>query len=162
RLVGHRALRDLRQLVRIAEEHEVPRRMTDRDDVGERNLARLVHDQRVEEATEILASEEPRRAREALKLLVPQITQEGARVDEPALDAGALAGWLLTAPEREASPPRLPLDSVEEVGDRLVAERRDADPPARAHELDRGLRTLPRLPRARRPLHEEMAAIERE
>ena len=162
RLVGHRALRDLRQLVRIAEQHEVPRRVADRDDVGERDLARLVDDQRVEEAGEVLAREEPRRARDELELLVEQVAPVVARVDELALEAGVPARGLLAALEREALPPRLPLDPGEEVRDRLVAERRDADAAARAHERDRRLRALPRLPRAGRALDEEVAAVERE
>ena len=73
RLVRLRALRDLRQLVRVAEEDEVARDRADRDRVGERHLARLVHEQRVEEALEVLAREEPRRARDELELLVEQV-----------------------------------------------------------------------------------------
>ncbi len=49
RLVRHGALRDLRELVRVAEQDEVPRRVADGDDVGERDLSCLVDDQRVEE-----------------------------------------------------------------------------------------------------------------
>ena len=79
-----------------------------------------------------------------------------------ALEARVPARGLLAALEREALPLRLALDPGEEVRDRLVAERGDADAPTRAHERDRRLRALPRLPRARRALHEEVAAVERE
>ena len=61
--------------------------MPDRDDVRERDLARLVDDQRVEEARELLAREEPRRARDELELLVEQVAPVVARVDELALEA---------------------------------------------------------------------------
>ena len=72
-------------------------------------------------------------------------------------DLGSSAGRLLGAAEREALLARLALDSAEQVVDRLVAERRDADALAGAHQRDRHLRALPGLPRARRPLHEEVA-----
>ena len=110
RLVRHRALRDLRQLVRVAEQDEVPRRVADRDDVRERDLARLVDDQRVDEAGEVLAREEPRRARDELELLVEQVAPVVARIDELALEARVAAGGLLAAPEAEALLARLPLD----------------------------------------------------
>ena len=74
RLVRLRALRDLRQLVRVAEEDEVARDRADRHRVGERHLARLVHEERVDEALEVLAREEPRRAGDELELVVEQIT----------------------------------------------------------------------------------------
>ena len=44
--------------------------------------------------------------------------------------------------------------------DRLVAERRDADPLPAAHQLDRHPRARAGLARAGRPLHEEVAVIE--
>ena len=84
RLVRHRALRDLRQLVRVAEQDEVARRMPDRDNVRKRDLPGLVHDQRVEEAGEVGAREEPRRARDELELVVQQVAPAVTRIDERA------------------------------------------------------------------------------
>ena len=57
-----RALRDLRQLVRVAEEDEVARGRADRERVGERDLAGLVDEERVERT---LASKSTPRARRA-------------------------------------------------------------------------------------------------
>ena len=164
RLVGLRALRDLRELVRVAEEDDVARRVPDRDHVGERDLPRLVDDQRVEEALELLPHEEPRRAGDELQLLLEQVAPVVGGIDEVALEARVLVslGRLLAPDEREALLARLALDLGEQLVDRLVAERRDADAPARAHERDRRLRALPRLARAGRALDEEVAAVERE
>ena len=63
-----RALRDLRELVRVAEEDEVPRRGADGDRVGERELPALVDEERVHVLVELLAREEPGRPREQLEL----------------------------------------------------------------------------------------------
>ena len=48
RALGMRALRDLRELQRIAEQHDVARRGSHRERVGERHLPGLVDDQRVD------------------------------------------------------------------------------------------------------------------
>ena len=45
-----RALRDLRELVRVAEQDEVSRRRADRERVGERDLPGLVDEERVDAA----------------------------------------------------------------------------------------------------------------
>ena len=52
-------LRDLGELLRVAEQHDVPRRRPDRERVGERDLARLVDEERVDGAVHVLAREEP-------------------------------------------------------------------------------------------------------
>ena len=52
------------------------------------------------------------------------------------------------------------LDVLEELVDRLVAERGDADALARPHQRDRHPRAVPRLARAGRALDEEVAAVE--
>ena len=90
RLLGLRALRDLRQLVRVAEEDEVARAAADRHRVGERHLARLVHEERVERCAawkSTVAREEPRRARDELEVVLEQTSVVVRRVDEPALEA---------------------------------------------------------------------------
>ena len=48
------------------------------------------------------------------------------------------------------------LDLLEELVDRLVAERRHADALALLHQLDRAARARVRLPRAGRPLDEDV------
>jgi hypothetical protein len=90
--------------------------VADRDDVRERDLACLVDDQRVEEAVKSCASEEPRRARDELELLVEQVPPLVARVDElPSKRVSSPEDFLRPA-EREA----LPLAS------RSIPERRFA------------------------------------
>ena len=58
------ALRRLGQLLGVAEQDEVSRRAGDGRHVGERHLPRLVDEQDVECAVELLAGEEPRCARD--------------------------------------------------------------------------------------------------
>ena len=47
-----RALRDLRELQRVAEQHDVARRRTHRERVGQRHLARLVDNKCIDRAVE--------------------------------------------------------------------------------------------------------------
>ena len=65
-----RALRHLGQLVRVAEQHEVPRRRAHGKCVRERELAALVDEERVHMAAELLAREQERRAGEEQRVLV--------------------------------------------------------------------------------------------
>ena len=55
----------------------------------------------------------------------------------------------------------LALDLLQELVDRLVAERSDPDPLPRSHQGHRHLRALPGLARAGRTLNEEVAVPER-
>ena len=61
---GMRALRDLRELQRIAEQHDVARRGSHRERVGERHLPGLVDHKRVDRAVESFVREQPSRTRE--------------------------------------------------------------------------------------------------
>lgn len=88
--LGLRALHDLRELVGVAEEDEVARGVPDRDDVGERDLAGLVHDERVAEAREVLAREERGGAGDELELGVEELLPPVARVHAIALEPGIL------------------------------------------------------------------------
>ena len=98
-----RALRDLRELVRVAEQDDVPRRRPDREHVRERDLPRLVDEQRVHVPVELLAREQERRAREQLQLLVEHVVVRARAVDELVLVLGLrVAARLLPALEREA------------------------------------------------------------
>ena len=63
-----RALRDLRELVRVAEQDEVARGRADRERVRERELPAFVDEQRVDVLVELLAREQERRAGEELEL----------------------------------------------------------------------------------------------
>ena len=116
-----RALRDLRQLVRVAEEHEVPRRGADGDRVGERELPALVHEERVHVLVELRAREEPGRPREQLELVVEHRVVRVGAVDEAVLVA-PLPASLLPAAELVAGLERGLLEIVQELVDRLVAE----------------------------------------
>ena len=70
-------------------------------------------------------------------------------------------GALLEADERDASVVRDLLDLGEQVVDRLVAGRRDADADPVAQQVDDHARAGVRLARAGRPLDEEHAVLER-
>src|SRR5579862_3040039 len=62
RMQRMRALRDLGELQRIAEQYDVSCRGGHRDGVGERNLARLVDEQVVERTGQCFARKKPRRS----------------------------------------------------------------------------------------------------
>ena len=53
RALGVDSLRDLPELLRVAEQHDVARARPERERVGERHLARLVDEERVESASSI-------------------------------------------------------------------------------------------------------------
>ena len=108
-LLRLRGLRDLRQLIRIAQQDDVPRARAERDGVGQRDLTALVDDQRVERAVELLAREEPARTRDELVRGVTAVAPLRARLDEPALERVLLVRVLLDAAEREALLARLAL-----------------------------------------------------
>ncbi len=156
-----RALRDLRQLVRVAEQDDVPRRRPDREHVGERDLPALVDEQRVDVPVQVLAREEERRAGEELELLVEH-RRRSSRCSRRTASSYRVpvAARLLPPAELEPRLERRLLDVLEELVDRLVAQRRDADALPGLHQRDRHPRAVPRLPRAGRPLHEEVAAVE--
>jgi hypothetical protein len=54
-----RSLRHLRELERVAEQHERPRRRPQRQRIGKRDLARLVDEQVVKLLVELRPREEP-------------------------------------------------------------------------------------------------------
>jgi len=116
----------------------------------------------VQTTLEVLACEEPRGAGDELEVLEKVVPRVGT-VDELAHEAKLLvaARRLLPPLEREALLARLALDLLEQLVDRLVAQGGDADALARSHQRDRHLRSLPGLPRAGRPLQEEVAVLDR-
>ena len=64
-----RALADVRELLRVAEQHQAAAGAGDRERVGERHLARLVDEQHVDRAAQVLARPQPRRARDQRHLV---------------------------------------------------------------------------------------------
>ena len=139
-----RSLRDLRQLIGVAEEDQVARRGRHRHRIGERELPALVDEERVHVLVHVAAREEPR---------VPARSwSSGSSIAsfEPVQSTRRLSYGprpaLLQPPKLEAASLRCLLEVVQELVDRLVAERGHADPLPRAHERDRDARAVPRLP----------------
>ena len=160
-----RALRDLRQLVRVAEQDERPSR-------GPRPRARR------------RARADPPRRRRARRSAAPPRggrpprgsaqpvpatrSNDGSAQTSASLDetmqrlsnaVSDLSSSRARLTPRKANPCRvgLVLDRAQQVVDRLVAERGDAHPLPGVHERDRHPRALPGLARAGRPLDEEVA-----
>ncbi len=109
---------------------------------------------------EVRAREEPRRAREELEIVVEKIPPVGrpSRRSGPRSATPRCRARLLPAREHEALLARLALDLLEELVDRLVAQRGDAHAlPARmsATAIFAPCHVLPEPGRA---LHEEVAA----
>jgi hypothetical protein len=99
---------------------------------------------------------------EELQVVVEHLIVVVGVVDEVAVGELVLrVAVLLPAAEREGLLARGCLDLLEELIDRLVTERGDADALPAAHQLDRHARAGERLARAGRALHEEVAAVER-
>ena len=157
-----RALRHLRELVRVAEENEVPRGRADRDRIRQRELPGLVDEERVHVPGQLLAREQPRRSGDQVQVRVEHGVVRARVLDHAALELGVGAGRLLQTADLDALLGRGGLDLLEMLVDRLVAERGDADAPPRPHERDRHAAAVPRLARAGRPLHEEVAPVEAE
>ena len=63
-------LRDLAELLRVAEQDDVARARPERERVGERHLPRLVDEERVDDALHVLAREEPGGAGEQQHVVV--------------------------------------------------------------------------------------------
>jgi len=158
-----RALRDLRELERIAQQDDVARRRSHRECVRQRDLARLVDHQRVHAAVQVLPREQPRGAGEEQDI-PPGADEVGNLLRVPDRRAAVrrlLVGRRLLEPaEREPFFPRRLLHLGEQIVDHLVARRRHADAAAQAHEVCDEPRSRPRFPRARRTLDEEIGAVE--
>ena len=120
------SLRRLRELLRIAEQHDVLRRAAHRDDVGERLLARFVDEQHVDRVAHLRRAPRATRCRRPRRPL-----PSAARFEHVALSFGALdARRRRSAGGRRPSGSRAPLtprssrdlaDLVEQVADRRRA-----------------------------------------
>ena len=164
RALRMRALRNLRELQRVAEQHDVARRGPHRERVGERHLPGFVDHQRVDRAVERGVREEPCGSGEELDVRgsIRERRVVASLLDKVAfvLRLLALARLLQTAEIQSLRLRRL-FDFVEQVVDRLVAGRRHADAPAAPHEVGDEAGARPRLARPGRTLDEEVALIER-
>ena len=130
-----RALRHLRQLVRVAEQDERAGARPGGEDVGERELAGLVDEQHVERPlalvdVELRQREGPAGAGDEVDRGIEDVGLVVRRDDAATRELRARLGLVLAAldaPEREALRVCLVLDRAQQVVDRLVAERGDAD-----------------------------------
>ena len=162
-LAGMDALRDLRELQRVAEQHERPRARAQRERVRERDLAGLVDEEVVELPVELLAREEPGGAREEVVRRrstngsTSVLALDRARSRRRTPDCRRLPSSARGT--RRPSRPRR-LDLGEQLVDRLVALRGDADPLAAREQVRDEPRARPRLPRAGRALDEEVRALD--
>src|SRR5262245_39388558 len=174
--VRMRALRDLGELRRIAEQDQVARGGAHGEGVGEAHLPGLVDDERVDEgaavwagvwaaAVEIVAGEQPRRAGHEIRARRGRHELVGVvNVSDPVgcvLRLGAAGARFLQATDPYTLLARRPADLVEQVVDGLVARGRDADFLVTADEVHDDARTRPRLAGARRALDEQIARVKR-
>ena len=151
-------LRHLPELLRVAEQDDVARARPERERVGERHLPRLVDEQRVDDALHVFAREEPRGAGEQQHVLLR--CGEVRLVPRRRHEVGLVQVALLQPAELEALLARRLLDLGDEVVDRLVARRRDADATAEAHQAHDQPRAGVGLPRSGRALDHEVATAE--
>src|SRR5690348_12319255 len=104
-----RPLRDLRELERIAEQHDVARSGRYGDCIGERDLPRLIYEEVVEYAGKRRTREEPRGA--GGELVIPLLERFGAGLGgnkrvcqlRDVLRIGVAFGVLVKAGKREAT-----------------------------------------------------------
>ena len=153
-------LRRLRQLLRIAEQHELRRRAAHREHVGQRLLAGLVDEQHVDRVRPcpraptttavpaITSNSQSRRPRpRPRRCSARQVTKSAAQ----RWWSSAFCSALDPTPSRGAL-----ADRVDQVADHRVAVGGDPDALAVAHQPDDELGALGRLPRAGRTLDGEV------
>ena len=147
------ALADMRELLGVAEQHDAARRLGHRERVGERHLPRLVDDQDVDRrrASSSRAHSHAVPAMSCDRAVVVARRESSLPVDASrcrrAFSGSSLD--LLPAAERAAASSARVLDLGEQVVDRLVRRRRDADPHAVAQQVDGEPRAGLGLARAR-------------
>ena len=161
---GMDALRHLRQLLRVAERARGCARRAHGDGVRQRHLAGFVDEQIVEPPLHPLAREEPRRAGDELRvcrlalLVLCRVLDEAAARKRRLVLVAALLEPVERSRSRRA---RRDSTSCEQVVDRLVARRGDADALAGGDERHDQARAGPRLARTGRALDEQIAGVER-
>ena len=157
------ALPHLRQLLRIAEQHEVARGSAHRDRVGQRHLARFVDEQVVEPADPCPRARTATRCRRRARRLPASHASllVGVLVDEPAAECVVVAAHFLRPDERDCLRDRERSTSCSRL---LMALWLFAVTPTRlpgAMQRHDQPRAGPGLARAGRTLDEQVAAIER-
>ena len=157
-----RALQHLAELLRVADEHDVVRAGRHRAGVGERDLAGLVDEEVVEPPVELGVGEEPGRAAEQLRVRGLLVLVDVLDLRAGVLRLGVAAARLLHPVEGEPELGRARLDLGQELVDRPVARRGDADRLARGEQAGDQPARRPRLARAGRALDHEVAPVERE
>jgi hypothetical protein len=158
--LGVHTLGHLCELKRVAEQDERVGRRPHGEGVGERDLPGLVDDEHVELPVQLLTRKQPRGTGDELRLGAEDIGQNLRRLDL----VTTLVGGVPPLEPREDEPlsPRAHLHLVQQVVDRLVALRGYADLLTGGDQRDDHLRASVRLPRARRALHIEVRAVERD
>ena len=157
---GVRPLDDLVELLRVADEHDVPRRRAHRERVRERNLPGLVDEEVVERGVVLGPREEPGGARGEVAAGARRRVLDARDVRALVLRLGIAAARFLEAAELEPGLGGRALDGVEQVVDRLVARRGDPDALAVGDQMSDQMPRRPCLSRARRPLDDEVPPVE--
>ena len=153
-------LRHLRKLHRVTEQDERPRGRAERERVRERDLPGLVDEEVIERPVELGPAEEPGRAGDELHLRVGEARVAPRRRDEAAGEDRVIpARRLLQPAELDACLGSDFFDLAEQVVDRLVARRGDADPLATRAGARSAARPSTSCP-TRAALHEEVAALD--
>src|SRR5207247_949417 len=132
------ALAHLRELQRVAEQDDRPRARPDRERVRERNLARLVDEDVVELLVELRTREQPGRPGDQLQPGVVEVVVVAGALDERANVDGlrVAAARLLQPMEFDTGGRGDVLYLTEQVVDRLVRRRGDADALAAHDQMD--------------------------
>ena len=127
---------------------------------GERHLSGLIDKQVIELPIQFLAREQPRGAGDQIVPAGRGVIVVGGVLDDRAVQVLLLERGFLDAAEPQPAFRRSGLDRSQQDVDRLVRMRRHADPLSAGEHFYDGSGSRISLPRARRPLDDEMAAIE--
>ena len=157
RMVG---LVHLRQLLWVAQQHDVPRAAPRGDGAGERHLARLVHEQQVEGVGVLAARQQPCRAGHQVELAGAGLL--GVVHHRHEAMRAVVAVPLVDARERPPLLGRVHLHGPEEVLDGRMAVGGDRDAPARREGRHHHAGPAVGLTGAGRPLDREVGTVEPE
>ena len=158
--MGVNALADVRELLRVAEQDDASRRLRARHRVGERHLAGLVDEERVDRVLELVVRPEPRRAGGHVVLVAAQAVGDLV-VRLAALDQVvpvAVVGFIRALDDANVAGLQHRLD---EVADHLVRVRRDPDLLPGANQLVNHACAGVRLATAWRTLNSQRGAVQR-
>jgi len=154
-----RALNGLRQLHRVANEHDVPGGSTSSDYVSERNLASLVDKKVIELLIVLGSSEQP--CGSANQRICPETSIIVAVGNfNRRIDWRTFAGDLLDRLQRELLLTRPRRDGRQQIVDRFVGVRGDGHAPSLPDERQDCMRADIRLAGPRRALNWQVAPVE--